>query len=42
MRSKLTEQLADIPEDTPDLLPNASAIYARKVATLTAALAKPD
>ena len=41
-KAELTEQLADIPEDTPDLLPSASAIYARKVAALTAALAKPD
>ncbi|MDP0929438.1 recombinase family protein [Paracoccus onubensis] len=41
-KAELTEQLVDIPEDTPDLLPSASAIYARKVAALTAALAKPD
>ncbi len=41
-KAELTEQLADIPEDTPDLLPSASAIYAKKVSALTAALAKPD
>ncbi|KAB2705929.1 recombinase family protein [Brucella intermedia] len=41
-KTELTEQLADIPEDVPDLLPSASAIYARKVAALTAALAKPE
>ncbi|REF73547.1 recombinase family protein [Paracoccus versutus] len=41
-KAELTEQLADIPEDAPDLLPSASAIYAKKVAALTAALAKPD
>ena len=41
-KAELTEQLADIPEYAPDLLPSASAIYAKKVSALTAALAKPD
>ena len=41
-KAELTEHLADIPEDAPDLLPSASAIYAKKVVALTAALAKPD
>ena len=41
-KAELTEQLTDIPEDVPDLLPSASAVYAKKVAALTAALAKPD
>ena len=41
-KAELTEQLADIPEDAPDLLPSASAIYAKKVSALTAALTKPD
>ncbi|GBQ47035.1 recombinase family protein [Acidomonas methanolica] len=41
-KAELTELLADIPEDTPDILPSASAIYAKKVAALTTALARPD
>ena len=41
-KAELTDLLADIPEDVPDLLPSASAIYAKKVAGLTAALARPD
>jgi len=41
-KTELTEQLADIPEDVPGLLPSTSAIYAKKVSALTAALAKPD
>ncbi|MBC2887642.1 recombinase family protein [Ochrobactrum sp. CM-21-5] len=41
-KAELTEQLADIPEDAPDLLPSASAIYAKKVSALTEALARPD
>ncbi len=41
-KAELTKQLTDIPEDVPDLLPSASAVYAKKVAALTAALAKPD
>ena len=41
-KAELTDLLADIPEDVPDLLPSAPAIYAEKVAALTAALARPD
>jgi len=41
-KAELIEQLADIPEDAPDLLPSASAIYAKKVSALTEALARPD
>ncbi len=41
-KAELTEQLVHIPADTPDILPSAAAIYAKKVAALTAALAKPD
>ncbi|WP_076650184.1 recombinase family protein [Pontibaca methylaminivorans] len=41
-KAELTGLLADIPEDAPDLLPSASAIYAKKVSALTAVLAKPD
>ncbi|QNQ61300.1 recombinase zinc beta ribbon domain-containing protein [Brucella sp. 6810] len=37
-KAELAERLAD----TPDILPSASAIYAKKVAALTAGLAKPD
>ena len=40
-KAELGDQLADIPEDAPDLLPRASAIYAKKVAALTTALARP-
>ncbi|WP_182522734.1 recombinase family protein [Ochrobactrum sp. RH2CCR150] len=35
---ELTELLADAPEDTPDILPSASAIYAKKVSALVKAL----
>ncbi|HHV67077.1 MAG TPA: recombinase family protein [Ochrobactrum intermedium] len=41
-KAELAELLADAPDDTPDILPSASAIYAKKVAALTAALARPD
>lgn len=40
-KSELTSLLADAPEDKPDLLPTASAIYAKKVAKLTQALNRP-
>ncbi len=38
---ELTALLSDIPEEVPDLLPSASAIYAKKVAVLTEALNRP-
>ena len=41
-KAELAELLADTPDDTPDILPTASAIYAKKVAALTSALARPD
>ena len=41
-KAELTALLADVPEDKPDLLPSASAIYAKKVAKLTEALNRPD
>jgi site-specific DNA recombinase len=41
-KSELTALLADVPDDTPDLLPSASAIYAKKVARLTEALNRPQ
>ncbi|MCB1387009.1 MAG: recombinase family protein [Nitratireductor sp.] len=41
-KAELAELLADAPDDTPDILPSASAIYAKKVAALTGALARPD
>ncbi|CAN7504757.1 recombinase family protein [Brucella pseudogrignonensis] len=41
-RAELTTLLAEAPEDTPDILPSAAAIYARKVARLTAALNRPE
>ena len=37
-KAELTALLADAPADTPDILPSASAIYAKKVAALTKAL----
>lgn len=40
-REELTSLLADAPADTPDMLPSASAIYARKVAALAKALNRP-
>ncbi len=40
-KAELIDLLADIPEDVPDLLPSASAIYAKKVAALTTKLARP-
>ena len=39
---ELTELLADAPEDTPDILPSASAIYAKRVAALTKALNRKE
>ncbi|MCE6076345.1 recombinase family protein [Agrobacterium vitis] len=39
---ELIALLADVPDDIPDLLPSASAIYAKKVVKLTEALNKPD
>ncbi|WP_193668222.1 DNA resolvase [Paracoccus kondratievae] len=41
-REELTTLLADAPADTPDILPSASAIYAKKVATLTKALNRKE
>ena len=40
-KAELTALLADVPDDKPDLLPTASAIYAKKVAKLTEALNRP-
>ncbi len=40
-KGELNALLADVPEDKPDLLPAASAIYAKKVAKLTEALNTP-
>ena len=34
-KTDLNTLLADAPEDTPDILPSASAIYAKKVSALT-------
>lgn len=39
---ELTALLADVPEDTPDLLPSAAPIYAKKVGRLTEALNRPE
>ena len=41
-RAELTTLLAEAPEDSPDILPSAAAIYARKVTRLTAALNRPE
>ncbi|PRA84988.1 recombinase family protein [Ochrobactrum sp. MYb29] len=37
-KTELNTLLADAPEDTPDILPSASAIYAKKFSALTKAL----
>ncbi len=39
---ELTELLAEAPEDTPDILPSASAIYEKKVSALTKALNRKE
>ena len=41
-KEELTALLADAPADTPDILPSASAIYAKKVAALTKALNRKE
>ena len=41
-KTELSALLADAPADKPDLLPNAAAIYAQKIARLTEALNQPD
>ena len=41
-KAELNTLLADVPEDTPDILPSASAIYAKKVSTLTKALNRKE
>jgi DNA invertase Pin-like site-specific DNA recombinase len=41
-KAELTELLADAPEDTPDILPSASAIYAKKVSALTKGLNRKE
>ena len=41
-KTELNPLLADTPEDTPDILPSASAIYAKKVAGLTKALNRKE
>ncbi len=41
-KTELTVLLADAPEDTPDILPSASAIYAKKVSALTKALNRKE
>ena len=41
-KAELTALLADVPQDMPDILPAASAIYARKVQELTDALGDPE
>ena len=41
-KTELNTLLADVPEDTPDILPSASAIYAKKVAALTKALNRKE
>lgn len=40
-KAELASLLADAPDDKPDLLPTAAAIYAKKVAKLTQALNRP-
>ncbi|WP_266065334.1 recombinase family protein [Brucella intermedia] len=41
-RTELNTLLADASEDTPDILPSASAIYAKKVSALTKALNRKE
>lgn len=41
-KAELASLLSDIPDDVPDLLPSASAVYARKVGRLTDALNRPE
>ncbi|MFC3058946.1 hypothetical protein [Paenirhodobacter populi] len=41
-KKELAELLADGPDDGPDILPSASAVYAKKVTVLVGALARPD
>jgi len=41
-KTELNTLLADAPEDTPDILPSASAIYAKKVSALTEALNRKE
>ena len=41
-KAELTAQLADAPADTPDMLPSAAQLYAKKVAHLTEALNRPE
>ena len=41
-KTELNTLLADAPEDTPDILPSASAIYANKVSALTKALNRKE
>ncbi len=41
-KTELNILLADAPEDTPDILPSASAIYAKKVSALTNSLNRKE
>ena len=41
-KTELNTLLADAPEDTPDILPSASAIYAKKVSALAKALNRKE
>ncbi|MBO1039940.1 recombinase family protein, partial [Brucella pituitosa] len=41
-KTELNTLLADAPEDTPDVLPSASAIYAKKVSALTKAINRKE
>jgi DNA invertase Pin-like site-specific DNA recombinase len=41
-KAELSALLADAPADTPDMLPSASQLYAKKVAHLTEALNRPE
>ncbi|CUX07597.1 recombinase family protein [Agrobacterium tumefaciens] len=41
-KTELNTLLADAPEDTPDILPSASAIYAKKISALTKALNRKE
>ena len=41
-KAELTSLLDDAPEDTPDILPSVSVIYAKKITALTKALNKKE
>jgi site-specific DNA recombinase len=41
MKADLTARLAEVPAEVPDILPNVSGVYRKRVQRLTAALNNP-